>query len=155
MLLASLVRWALCALVLAVTMGRLVGVISPVAAAFASVVCSICHGCPVRHGDEPGARSGDHHEGHDAASEARVCECEACQLVAAGIRQPGSSAHEPTHDMGAGAKTLVSAVGWPAWLAHGPPPAQVSWLISWPSPPRLRSVLPLAPPTPPPRISLV
>jgi hypothetical protein len=138
-------------LVLALVLGRLGGVISPVMAAMAPAVCSICHGCPIRHAEGPTSSVGSHEEGHDEAHEARICDCEACQLVAAGIRQPGTSAHEPTHDMGASAKTLVSPAGWPLWLAQEAPLARVSWLLSWPATPHLRSAPLLAPPTPPPR----
>ncbi len=172
----SLLRWLLCAVVLAVVLGRLRGVISPVMAAMAPAVCSICHGCPIRPAERAAARSHegrhqgagheaegnagyegpDHGEaGHEEASLSRVCDCEACQLVAAGMRQSGSSAHEPTHDMGAGAEEiLASPLGWALLLAGPDPPGGLSWLISWPAAPALRSAARRPPPTPPPRAAL-
>lgn len=54
--------WALG--VLAIVIGRLSSTLSPIAALFAPVVCSVCNGCP--------AKVHDH-----------VCDCESCEIAAA------------------------------------------------------------------------
>jgi hypothetical protein len=71
-------------LVIAVLGGRLSSTISPFAALFAPVVCTICHGCPVTEADEERHA----HAGPDGEKlGGHVCDCESCERAAEAIAE--------------------------------------------------------------------
>lgn len=115
----------------AIVLGRLAGVIAPIAASFATAACVVCHGCPVEHD-------------HD------VCDCEACGDVVAGKADGAASIHNPPHgsaandaaafDPGSGFETSL-----PILRAHGSSYLLAERVIT------LSSLRPRAPPESPPR----
>lgn len=88
--------WAVLLLAVALVLGRLGGTAAAITAAFAAHACAICHGCPVA----------DHHA---------VCDCTACEDVAAGRACHAPSIHDPMHAGGAaGAQDAPPAALGPA-----------------------------------------
>lgn len=122
-------------LALAIVCGRLAGIVAPLAASLAPVVCSICHGCAIHGDDEPG----DH----------AVCDCTACRDVAAGKASGAPSVHDLDHGGAPSEATYDGGAALTPSVVVVLPPS--SALLPIPVASALASAGPRPPPSPPPR----
>lgn len=121
--------WALG--VLAIVIGRLSSTLSPFAALFAPVVCSVCHGCP--------AKDHDH-----------VCDCESCEIAAASAHDGVPLLRDAPHGH---SDDHTAAAEGPAVLPH-PPRVVLALVLLDELAAEARALAPRPPPepdVPPPR----